>query len=78
MNKKIIKVIQQAIMIAVACFLLWVAFSHSFSLVSGMDDVDLGKHGNIALTLTVVFGIVFGIGIAGLFFFLAHKQSEDE
>jgi len=62
----------------VACFLLWIAFSRSFGLAMGMDDVELGKHGNIALILTVVLGFGFGLGLAGAFFYLARKQTEEE
>lgn len=78
MKPQTIKIIQQAAALCVACFLLWVAFSRSFGLTSSMQDVELGTHGNIALVLTVVLGGGFGIGLAGLFFYLARKQSADE
>lgn len=73
-----IKIIQQAALICVACFLLWVAFQHSFTLVTDLEDVDIGKHGNIALILAVVLGSIMGIGLAGVFFYFARIQSKGE
>jgi hypothetical protein len=78
MKHNLFKIFQQAILVLVACFLLWIAFSQSFKLTTGMSGVDLGVHGNTALILTVVFGGGFGMGLAALFFYLAHKQTDEE
>lgn len=78
MKKTVFKIIQQAALIGVACFLLWIAFSRSLKLVIGMDDVDMGFHGNLALIITVTFGFFVGVGLVGAFFYMARKQSADE
>ena len=73
-----IKTIQQATLVCVACFLLWVAIDRSLGLAMGMDDVELGTHGNIALIIGIVLGLILGIGAVGTFFYLARRQTDEE
>lgn len=64
---------------SLALFFLSIITVKALYLSGAIDDTDLlGRHGVIAMWITIILGLAFGVGLGGLFFYLAHQQSRDE